>query len=218
MKLFLTATYNKPLHEWNITSENQMFWDIEDEQNCKNIFNNYISNIKDNVYYQNLVSKHGNYIDVTINYYSKLGYSIHDIFKPYTSMPDLHLITNIFDYERYDIIKQNIMGSKYGFSFDVLFSINSSKQFNYKREIKTILRYISGSEKEIDYKNGDISILSRINKLATRNPFTQIWFLPPDNINIISENLINLMNEDNILKNYNVMQVLIEKILILLKM
>ena len=37
IKIYLTATYNKPLKEWNILPECQMFWDIEDEQICKSI-------------------------------------------------------------------------------------------------------------------------------------------------------------------------------------
>jgi preprotein translocase subunit SecY len=51
------------------------------------------------------------------------------------------------------------------------------------------LRYITGSEKEQDYKTGDKSIFTRINSLCKRTPFTQIWFLPSDNINDISQNL-----------------------------
>jgi hypothetical protein len=35
VELYLTATYNKPLKEWNIPSECQFYWDIEDEQICK---------------------------------------------------------------------------------------------------------------------------------------------------------------------------------------
>jgi len=96
-------------------------------------------------------------------------------------------------------------GSHYGFSFDVLFSLNKEKKFNYKNEIKTILRYISGSKKEQDYKTGDKSIFTRINNICSRTPFTQIWFLPSDNINFISQNLKLLMLEDKILKNYNIM-------------
>ena len=37
IKVYLTATYNKPLREWNIPEECQMYWDIEDEQICKSI-------------------------------------------------------------------------------------------------------------------------------------------------------------------------------------
>ena len=199
IKIYLTATYNKPLKEWTILSECQMFWDIEDEQICKSI-------LIDETNLDKLKEKHGDeYIIKTINYYTNLGLSINDIFKSYERMPDLHLITNMFDQQRYDIIKENIMGTHYGFSFDVLFSLNKNKKFNYKNEIKTILRYISGSEKEQDYKTGDKSIFTRINNISSRTPVTQIWFLPSDNINYISQNLKLLMLEDKILKNYNVM-------------
>ena len=72
----------------------------------------------------------------------------------------------MFDKERYDIIKENIMNSKYGFCFDVLFALNTNKmKFNHEKEVKMILRFISGSKKEIDFKQGDKSILSRINKI-----------------------------------------------------
>ena len=199
VKIYLTATYNKPLQEWNILPECQMYWDIEDEQICKSI-------LVDNNNLDKLKEKHGDeYIEKTIKYYNKLGLSLNDIFKSYERMPELHLITNMFDSQRYDIIKENIMGSHYGFSFDVLFSLNKDKQFNYKNEVKTILRYISGSEKEQDFKTGDKSIFTRINNICSRTPFTQIWFLPSDNINLISQNLKSLMFEDKILKKYNVM-------------
>jgi site-specific DNA-methyltransferase (adenine-specific) len=204
VKIYLTATYNKPLKEWNILEKCQMFWDIEDEQYCKKIYRINNENKLDKL--DKLKEKHGSsYIMNTIKYYIDLGYSINDIFKCYEKMPDLHLITNMFDSDRYNIIKQNIMNTHYGFSFDVLFSLNKDKQFNYKKEIKTILRYISGSEKEIDYKTGDKSIFTRINNISSRTPYTQIWFLPSDNINDISQNLKLLMLEDKILKNYNIL-------------
>ena len=197
IKIYLTATYSKPLQEWNIPSECQMYWDIEDEQICKSI-------LSDNTNINRLVEKHGDIVKDMIQYKNENGDNIEDIFKPYLRMPDLYLITNMFDSQRYDIIKENIMGSHYGFSFDVLFSLKD-KQFNYKKEVKIILRYITGSEKEQDYKTGDKSIFTRINSLCKRTPFTQIWFLPSDNINDISQNLKTLMMEDRILKNYNVL-------------
>jgi len=200
VKIYLTATYNKPLKEWNIPEECQMYWDIEDEQICKSILNEE-SNIS------KLKEKHNEeYINKTIKHFTDLGYNINDIFKPYEKMPDLHLITTMFDSQRYEIIKEKIMDSKYGFSFDVLFSLKEDKnEFNYKDEVKTVLRYISGSNKEIDFKNGDKSIFTRIKNISSRDPFTQIWFLPSDNINEISNCLMKLMKEDNILKHYDVM-------------
>jgi hypothetical protein len=200
VKIYLTATYNKPLKEWNIPEDCQMYWDIEDEQFCKSILidESNISKLKE---------KHNEeYINKTIKYYTDFDYSINDIFKSYEKMPDLHLITTMFDAQRYEIIKEKIMDSKYGFSFDVLFSLKSNKtEFNYNNEVKTILRYISGSNKEIDFKNADKSIFTRINKISSRIPFTQIWFLPSDNINEISNCLMKFMKEDGILKHYDVL-------------
>jgi len=204
IKVYLTATYNKPLREWNIPEECQMYWDIEDEQICKSI-------LVDETNIEKLKEKHGDTsIAATIKYFTDKGYDINDIFKPYENMPDLYLITTMFDSQRYDIIKDKIMGSKYGFCFDVLFALNKQKtKFQFENEVKTVLRFISGSNKEQDFRNGDKSMFSRILKICsdkeTRKPFTQIWFLPSDNINEISKCLEQLMKEDNVLKKYNVL-------------
>jgi len=202
IKIYLTATYNKPLKEWNILPDCQMFWDIEDEQICKSILleENNLDKLKE---------KHGSeYIVKTIKYYTNLGLSLNDIFKCYTKMPDLHLITNLFDQQRYKIIKEKLNNeNKMGFCFDTLFGLNKAKtKFSFENEVKTILRYISGSQKETD---GEKTIFPRINNICsekeTRLPFTQIWFLPSDNINEISECLKKLMIDDNILKKYDVL-------------
>ena len=204
IKIYLTATYNKPLREWKIPDECQMYWDIEDEQICKSI-------LLDVVNIDKLKKKHGNSsISACLKHFNTRGLTINDTFKPYENMPDLYLITTMFDSQRYEKIKDSIMGSKYGFCFDVLFALNKQKtKFQFENEVKTILRFISGSNKEVDFKNGDKSMFSRILKICndkeTRTPFTKIWFLPSDNINEISKCLELLMMEDNILKKYNVL-------------
>ena len=208
IKIYLTATYNKPLKEWNIIPECQMYWDIEDEQICKKIYRtNEVKNKNENI--TKLKEKHGDeYIEKTIKYYVDKGLSINDIFNCYEKMPDLHLITNMFDSQRYEIIKERLnKENKMGFCFDTLFGLNTKKtKFCYENEVKTILRYISGSYKEVD---GDKTIYTRINNICsekeTRLPFTQIWFLPSDNINEISRCLEKLMLEDNILKKYDIL-------------
>lgn len=204
INIYLSATYNKPLHEWNIPEKCQMYWDIEDEQICKSIL------IKsENI--SKLTSKHGiEYVTSTIKNYTNNGYSLIDIFKSYENMPDLYLITTLFDDERYNSIKHKIMNSKYGFCFDVLFSLNTQKtRFQFENEVKTILRFISGSNKEVDFKNQDTSMLSRIMKICsnkdTRVPFTQIWFLPSNNIDEISKCLNTMIFQDKILNKYNVL-------------
>ena len=203
IKVYLTATYNKPLREWNIPTKCQMYWDIEDEQLCKSI-------LVDEANVNKLKEKHGGCITTTINHFTEKGFSITDMFACYENMPDLYLITTMFDSERYDVLKNNIMGSKYGFCFDVLFALNNQKsRFQFEKEVKMVLRFISGSNKEIDFKTGDKSMFSRISKICsdkeTRTPFTQLWFLPSANINEISHCLQKLMREDNILQKYNVL-------------
>ena len=203
IKIYLTATYNKPLKEWLIPDECQMYWDIEDEQICKSI-------MIDEININKLKEKHGDIITHTLEYYSNKGYLITDIFKPYLKMPDLCLLTNLYDKERYKKLKEEYMGSKYGFCFETLLSLNDTKtKFNYETQVKTILRYISGSNKGKDFKFGDKSIFGRINKLCsiknTRTPYIMIWFLPSDNINEISLCLEKLIDEDTELKKYNVM-------------
>lgn len=202
IKIYLTATYNKPLKEWGILEECQMFWDIEDEQICKSILIN-----ENNL--NRLKEKHGEvYIEKTILYYNSLGLSYDDIFKCYEKMPDLHLITNLFDQQRCEIIKEKLNNeNKMGFCFDTLFGLNKAKtKFSFENEVKIILRYISGSQKEED---GEKTIFTRINYICsekeTRLPFTQIWFLPSDYIYEISECIKKLMFEDNILKKYDIL-------------
>jgi hypothetical protein len=206
VKIYLTATYNKPLKEWGIPNNCQMFWDIEDEQICKAICES-TSDTKNEV--NKLKDKHGAMVDLIINEFKSKGYTEKEIFEPYLSMPDLHLITSLFDSERYDEIKEKIQDSHYGFSFESLFSLTKNKKkFNYELEVKTFLRYISGSNKEKDFKFGDNSILNRINKTCLENesrlPFTQIWFLPPTNIDETSKALKTIMTDDNILSEYNI--------------
>ncbi len=199
--IYLTATYNKPLREWDIQKECQMYWDIEDEQICKSILQNEENVLK-------LKEKHSDeYVTKILKYYTNLRYTFDNIFKCYNTMPDLHLITNMFDQERYELIKQKLGKNKMGFCFDSLFALNETKnQFCFEDEVKTFLRYISGSFKEID---GNKTIFARIKKICsdkiTRLPFTQIWFLPSDNINEISECLKILMDNDSILKKYDIL-------------
>ena len=203
VKIYLTATYNKPLREWNIPIECQYYWDIEDEQICKSILSdeNNISKLNE---------KYGDEITSLINDFTKLGISINDIFTPYKNMPDQYMMTTMFNSDPYNRIKELIKDTKYGFSFESLFALNDSKtKFKFESEVMIILRYISGSNKEQDYPDGDKSFLSRIKKICrdkdSRMPFTMIMFLPSDGINEISKCLKNLMTQDKIFKRYDVL-------------
>jgi hypothetical protein len=194
IKLYLTATYAKPLNEWNIPPECQFFWDIEDEQLCKK---------RD---LDGLIEKHGNETLLFVSEENKGR-----VLSIYDKMPDLHIITNMMDKDRYDVIKECIKDTSYGFSNGTLLS------GYFPKEVDTILRYISGSHKEIDYPTIDLSIFGRIKKIATESnsrtqmnngDFTsQLWFLPFGinmTIDKVSEHLKDRMMKNSILMNYEI--------------
>lgn len=194
IKLYLTATFSKPLNEWNIPIESQFYWNIEDEQLCKQ------RNI------QGLIDIHGENVLLFLNEINK-----ENLLSIYDKMPDLHIISNMMDKERYDVIKEKIKDTSYGFSNGTLLC------GNYPGEVSTILRYISGSNKEVDYPDGDLSIFGRIKQTSIDNnsrtllnneDFTsQIWFLPFGinmKIDKVSEHMKDRMMEDKILKTYEI--------------
>ena len=56
-----------------------------------------------------LKEKHGDKsVNETVKYFTEKGLSINDIFEAYIKMPDLYLMSNMFDSERYDEIKDKI--------------------------------------------------------------------------------------------------------------
>lgn len=194
IKLYLTATYAKPLREWNIPLDCQFYWDIEDEQLCK----------KRNI--QGLVEKHGGDVVLFLNEQNK-----EDKLSIYDKMPDLELITNIMDRQRYEVIKERIKDTSYGFSNSTLLS------GNFPSEVDTMLAYITGSNKEEDYPKKDLSIFGRIKlkciksksrtKLNNGDFTSQLWFLPFGinmKINKVSEHLKDRMLKNSILKNYEI--------------
>jgi hypothetical protein len=202
IKIYLTATYHKPLLEWCIPDKCQFYWDIEDEQFCK----------KRDV--DSLIKKHGDIIKEILN-----EDDTENELSSYDKMPNLELITTMMDSMRYDKIKLKISDSKYGFSMETLFSLNKNQSdFNYPNEVQKILAYISGSNKEKDFSDGDKSIFGRIKTISNnlesrtllnnRNFTSQLWFLPFGsgmNIDKVSECLEKVMLNDTILKQYQVL-------------
>jgi hypothetical protein len=192
--LFLTATYAKPLCEWDIPLDCQFYWDIEDEQLCK----------KRNIH--GLVEKHGEDVLLFLTEENK-----EVVLSIYDNMPDLELFTTVMDRKRYEVIKERIKDTSYGFSNSVLFS------GDYPSEVDTMLGYISGSNKEVDYPTKDLSIFGRIKKKSiklnsrtklTNGDFTtQIWFLPCGpglKIDKVSDHVKDRMLKDRILKKFEI--------------
>ena len=202
--VFLTATFQKSLNHWCILEQCSFYWELEDENLCKN------KNV------ESLINKHGNEVLEALDYFAPTDT---DILKNYENMPNLELLTTMFEPTIFKNIKEKVMqnGNKFGFSAKTLFSITNSN-FNYEYEIELFLRFISGSEKEIDFPDGDKSIFGRIKEISLKkgsrtllsnsNFTTQLWFLPfgiEQKINDVSQLLKILMLKNKILNKFEIL-------------
>ncbi len=205
VKLYLTATYAKPLNEWNIPDDCQFYWDIEDEQMCKS------RNV------DGLIEKHGEDVLLFIKPENQ-----ERLLSVYDKMPDLHIITNMMDRKRYEMIKERIQDTSYGFSNGTLLSTTKDgNNFNYIEEVDNMLKYISGKGK-IDELEDPIrdkkSIFERIKyisnsknsrtKLNNGDFTSQLWFLPFGKdmlIDKVSKCLKDRMLKNRVLSHYEIM-------------
>jgi hypothetical protein len=159
--------------------------------------------------------KHGDEVMEVFNYFNDPN-----ILKSYENMPDIELLTTMFETSIFNNIKhelEEINNNKYGFSLKTLFSISNSS-FKYEKEVELLLRYISGSKRHIDFPDEDKSIFGRIKEISSKKNSrtllsnthftTQLWFLPfgiEQKINDVSQNLKKLMLNDLVLKDYEIL-------------
>ena len=193
--VFLTATFHKTVNHWSIPENCSFYWDLED--------------------IKGLIAKHGTEVYEAFDFFKDTN-----ILRSYENMPNLELITTMFETSIFNNIKQELHKhntNKYGFSLKTLFSISTSS-FKYEKEVELLLRYISGSKRSIDFPDEDKSIFARIIDISTKknsrtllsnsNFTTQLWFLPfgvEQKINDVSQNLKKLMLNDLVLKHYEIL-------------
>ena len=184
VKVFMTATFMKPLLAWNIHPDCCFYWGLEQEQLCKQ---------------KNLIELHSNYGEFDDNL---LDY--------YENYPDLHYISLMFDDSagRYQELLASVEDTVYEFSFDALFKIGEHGRFENENDVERFLRYLCGSKRQ-DYSGGRKSIFDRVEKLChlynSRQCFTQLWFLPMRGINEISIALKTLMEKNSVLSRYSIL-------------
>jgi hypothetical protein len=125
---------------------------------------------------------------------------------------DLCILTNQMQQDLYEDIRTRLESQTvYGWSMESLFAVETNGKLTNEAVVTRFLRYISGSKKEKDYPDPreSSSMLQRIHKLCTmkdsRQPFTQLWFLPHDNINKVSVAVKEIMMKDDVLKHYAIM-------------
>lgn len=225
----ITATYSKPVNDYNIPKDCWILWDLEDIKLCKNITEEGSRN--------RLVEKHGNCIEEIISQYSE-----DNIINEYSKYPDLWLLTDELSNETIvKIMNRNkIEGHEYdGYSMEGCFLLNEQRYVNKKTnkepsfqspdKVLDIFYRIFG--KIIKDEFGDIYdkqyprkniFMERIKKICTNpennsrfigegdfhnEPMIIMAFLPQNNINEISEATINLLKKNKVIPDYEIISI-----------
>ena len=209
IKIYVTATYNKPLQAYGVKTECKLTWDMNDIQIMQKIDEKTITD--------NAIQKQfGNDIYVkALEYFGdKTGISLIDKFKKdYSIFPKPYLITSVWDKEFLNVEKLKIGDTEFGWDMNKLFATEGdSDNFANEEQIKEMMRYYFGyPDKDEKYDKQTFyrtrGILPRIrniclNKCRTLQPqhkTTQLWFLPLGNGKIENKTkaLVNLLTNSN---------------------
>jgi len=208
-KIYVTATYNKPLQAYGVKSECKLTWDMNDIQTMQTIDEKTITD--------NPVQKQfgDNIYKKALEYFGdKTGNSLIEKFKKdYAIFPKPYLMTSLWDKEFLNVEKLKIGDTEFGWDMNKLFATKGdSDNFENEEQIKEMMRYYFGyPDKEEDYDRQSFyrsrGILPRIrniclNKCRTLQPqhkTSQIWFLPLGSGNIKNKTkaLVNLLMNSN---------------------
>jgi len=224
----ITATYSKPVNDYNIPKNCWILWDLEDIKLCKNITDN--SNL------DRLVEKHGECIRDIITTYSKTN-----IIDEYSKYPELWLLTDEINSNILSEIIKETQDNNYGWSLDACFLLkqgvkndketNNSKivfkeEFQNEEENLKLWYKIFGKKNKFgipdkDYLD-DIVFMKRIEKICKdptidsrfigegdfqNEPMIIMAFLPQNNIDKISKATIKLLERNNVISDYEIIRI-----------
>ena len=224
----ITATYSKPINDYNISKENWILWDLEDIKLCKNIKNN--NNIN------RLVEKHGYFIQEIIN-----KYSFDNIINEYSKYPELWLLTDEIKSDIISEIINDTQDNNYGWSADSCFLLKQGikkdkdnkkneiiikDEFQNEGENVKLWHRIFGKYNKFDIPDKEFPdntiFMKRIEKICKdpiinsrfigegdfhNEPMIIMAFLPQNNIDKISKATINLLEKYNIIPNYEIISI-----------
>lgn len=163
--IYITATYIKPVCNYNISSKYHILWDLEDNELCKNIRNDYN--------YNKLINKYGELMKNTIN-----EYDINNIIIHYNNIPKLHYIT----WKLNDDIKNDMIDDGYGFSIQSILMLkndgkNVIQEFVDENKVEKLIKNIFGYEKKKSYSYYDKnSFMGRIKNIIDKPEYNSRWF------------------------------------------
>ena len=224
----ITATYSKPINDYNIPKDCWILWDLEDIKLCKNITNEG-SIIR-------LVEKHGDCIQDIISKYSQ-----DSIISEYSKYPELWLLTDEINQDVVTEIINDTQDNNYGWSPDACFLLKQAikkdkdtkknklitkEEFQNEGENLKLWYRIFGKKNKFgipdkDYPD-DIVFMKRIEKICKdptidsrfigegdfhNEPMIIMAFLPQNNIDKLSKATITLLERNNIIPEYEIISI-----------
>ena len=224
----ITATYSKPINDYNIPRDSWILWDLDDINMCKNITKE--GNIK------RLINKHGEDISVLITKYSN-----DNIIEEYSKYPELFILTDELKPDIESKIITKTQDNDYGWSPDSCFllkqgiqknkttkknKIVTKNEFQNEKENLKMWYRIFGKKDEFDIPDkdfpDDIVFMERIKKICHNatigsryigegdfqsEPMIIMGFLPQNNIHKISSATINLLEKHNVIPDYEIISI-----------
>ena len=207
-KIYVTATYNKPLQAYGVKEECKLTWDINDIH--------IMQKIDEKTIIDNSIEKQFGkdiYVKALEYFGDKTGKSLIEKFKEdYSIFPEPHLITTVWHKEFLNAEKLKTVNTEYGWDMNTLFATKGDS-FENIVAMKEMMRYYFGYPDETKHYSEQLfyrkkGILPRIqniclNKCRTLQPqhkTTQLWFLPLGGESIIKNKtkaLVNLLTTDN---------------------
>ena len=212
-RLFITATYVKPASGFNIPSKNVFTLDIEDIMLCKQIDNP--------THKDRMLSKHGD------DYFG--NYTDEQIKDQMGNYPEISHLTHKIDDNTYAQLKVRTQGNGYGWSADAILMGNWNKKnwkdgnklkFDNDTAVLHEMYMIFGKRDEFDMPDpaypDDSVFWQRIKEECqetnqpipgepTDEPTVVVMFLPPNNVNNISNALKCLLEENHVVDNYHIL-------------
>ena len=219
--IHITASYSKPVHDYQIPREDWILWDMEDVKNCKNILENEEGSIN------KLIDKHGEEI---VN--SMILFTKQSIYEQYCEYPDLHILTDEINDETITQIQESTKDTQYGWSTDACFllrqsvvSENIQKTAVFQNETENLKLWykIFGKRNafgipEKEYPDDKV-FLKRIEKICS-NPETQsrfigdrdepvviLAFLPQNDIDLVSQATSNMLIKHKVIPDFDIVSI-----------
>jgi hypothetical protein len=224
----ITATYSKPINDYNISKDCWILWDLEDIKLCKNISDEG-NNIR-------LVEKHGECIKDIISKYSQ-----DSIISEYSKYPELWLLTDEIKEDAVSEILKDTQDNNYGWSPDACFLLkqafkkdkdtNKNKlilkdEFQNEGENLKLWHRIFGKKTNFGIPDkhypDNIVFIKRIEKICKdptidsrfigegdfrNDPMIIMAFLPQNNIDTISKATMKLLEKHQVIPEYVIISI-----------